>query len=423
MKQIYYYAIVISLAVTTLSSCTKEDALLPDNSNMFGTTKQFVVSSPLHFDDIPSLVSAMDSPRTKATNFVSYAETVMNEPGYDEKPNAIFSNRFGSILNSEGEVEFANYFLKVSESGLLFAPLYMKEDVRELCKADDIISKCKDAVRCDDINPDEIFYKIEGHDGIVLYDTFHFLSKEDNIVKDVVTKSISSNLQQIALKGPLSTFTAPSSGDQKVLFSDSKYCNDTKAFQQSYAVASDGGLKTKTMKKTLGIWNKIDNQIEGGITLFSVFEYGTFDNITSSTPDINKVDYGGETKYVYTISARGTTPQSHVPSNISSLVSEGNTLAQNMGLSISIDGIRFVLNDTNAVTVFSNKTKSGVFDKIDYNWPVPLSGNTSCTKSYLNRTTVPNYASYYVVGFLAYGQSTRNNETKGTAIGYNYWAR
>lgn len=207
-------------------------------------------------------------------------------------------------------------------------------------------------------------------------------------------------------------------------FSDRKYCNDTKAFQQSYAVASDGGLKTKTMKKnSLGIWNKIDNQIEGGITLFSVFEYGTYDNITSDSPDINKVNYGGVTKYVYTISARGTTAQSHVPSNIFGLLSQGNALAQSMGLSISIDGIRFVLNNTNAVTVFSNMTTSGIFNKIDYNWPVPLSGDTSCTKSYLNRTRVPNYASYYVVGFLAYGQSTRNNETEGTSIRYNYWAQ
>lgn len=109
------------------------------------------------------------------------------------------------------------------------------------------------------------------------------------------------------------------------------------------------------------------------------------------------------------------------PANISSLINQGNQLAQNNGLSITMDGIRFVLDDDYAVTVFCPLEDSGTYSKIDYDWPVPINGQTTGMHSYLGRT--PNYGmmNYYVVGFMAYGQSTRGSEIRGSVVYYNYW--
>ena len=176
------------------------------------------------------------------------------------------------------------------------------------------------------------------------------------------------------------------------------------------------------MKKGfLGTWSKFANPIEGGIDFFTVYEWGPFENIHSSTPDINKVSYGGATKYIYSINARGTTPQEHIPAIISSLISQGNQLAQQNGLSITMDGIRFVLDDDYAVTVFSPLENSGTYSKIDYDWPVPINGQTTGMYSYLGRTPSYGMLSYYVVGFLAYGQSTMGSEVRGSSVSYNYW--
>lgn len=392
--------------------------------------KEYVVSKPLHFETVESLRSSMwDNGSQNVTKtpsyFVSFAETVMLEPGYEDRPNAILSEQFGFILNSEGEVEFANYLLKVTDFGILFSPIHKRDELLKLAEDDDLLSYCQSQVVCADINPQELFYKVDQHSDIYLYDTFGLLAPTNNSNRSKVdTKSIAPNLVSYLMGGNLFTFTVPAAGDQKVLFiSDNKYCNDTKVFQQSYGVASDGGLKTKTMKKNgLGIWNKISNPIEGGIIGFSLFEYGTFNAISSSTPDINKVKYGGKTKYVYTINARGTGgAQGNVGRNIVGLVNQGNALAQANGLSVSIDAVRCVINDTNAVTVFLDDVDSGTYDKIDKNWPVPLSGDTVVSQSYLGVIPVPNYASYYTIGFLSYGQSTRDWETVGSKVLYNYW--
>ena len=421
-----FKTIILISFLFILFSCEKEAG---NNTQIEEENKnEYIVSKPLRFDTVESLRSSVWTGITPIdtrapSSFVSFAETVMLEPGYEDRPNAILSERFGSILNSEGEVEFADYMLKVTDVGIIYAPVNMRDYVMELSEDADLLFHCVEKVEGIEINPLEAFYKIDSYDGIYLYDTFHLLSTDNlNLSSTIETKVISTDLVPYTLNGPLYTFTTPPAGSQKVLFYDTQYCNDTKVFQQNYGILSDGGLKTKTMEKgALGTWHKISNPIEGGIAFFTVFEFGTFDGITATTPDINKVKYSGKAKYVYTISARGTTPQSHIPTNVSGLINQGNTLALNNGLSITVEGIRFVLNDANAVTVFPDIIDSGTYEKIDYNWPVPINGDTHCTQSYLGHTPVPNYASYYVVAFLAYGQSTRGFETRGSSVAYGYW--
>ncbi len=415
------------LALLLMSLAKKEIVCTSENEQEEMSEYEYAISDPLHYETAESLASSIWSGKLAAvksgSSFVSYSETVMLEPGYDDKPNAILSERFGSHLNAAGEVTFGDYLLKVCDYGILYAPVSMADRVRELGRDQNLLSYCGEKIRVEDINPRETFYKIDGHDGVYLYDTFNLLSVEVSSVAETAgTKAVAPNLIPYSLTGPLTTFTTPAPGSQKVLFSDTNYCNDTKVFQQNYGITSDGGLKIKTMKKGfLGIWSKFANPIEGGIYFFTVYEWGPFENIHSSTPDINKVAYGSTTKYIYSINARGTTPQEHVPANISSLINQGNQLAQNNGLSITMDGIRFVLDDDYAVTVFCPLEDSGTYSKIDYDWPVPINGQTTGMHSYLGRT--PNYGmmNYYVVGFMAYGQSTRGSEIRGSVVFYNYW--
>lgn len=415
--------------IATCISCDKETPIETNNATTENELiAKYPVSEPLHFDSVESLAMSMRNGlpfgNSKATSFVSYAETVMNEPGYDDRPNAILSTRFGSILNSEGEVEFGSYVLKVTEWGILYGPEQKEELVRELANSSELLSLCIETTICQELNPNETFYKVSGYDDIVLFDTFHYLTSVDTNKRfePVATKSPAANLETYYLQGALGNFTRPLPGDQKVTFADESYCNDTKVFQQGYGALSDGGLKTKTMKRnSLGIWNKISNQIEGGILGFSVFEYGSFDNIGVGAPDINKVKYENTVKYIYTVNARGSSPQSRVGANITGRLSEGQALAASHNLQVTIEGVRFVINDTNAVTVFVDQRDSGNYDKIDYNWPVPLDGDTTVSQSYLGNTLVPNYASYYVVGFHAYGQSTRGSEIEGSEVWHYYW--
>lgn len=427
MKKIVITLFLLVACFVTFVSCQKEIVCSSENEQEEMSEFEYAISAPLHYETAESLASSIWSGKMAAvksgSSFVSYSETVMREPGYDDRSNAILSERFGSYLNAAGEVTFGDYLLKVCDYGILYAPVSMADRVRELCEDRNLLSYCGEKVRVEDINPAETFYKVDGYDGVYLYDTFNLLSAEESSLAEAVeTKAISPNLVHHYLSGPQTTFTIPAPGSQKVLFSNANYCNDTKVFQQNYGFTSDGGLKTKTMKKGfLGTWSKFANPIEGGISFFTIYEWGPFENIHSSTPDINKVGYGSATKYIYSINARGTTPQEHVPAMISNLISQGNQLAQQNGLSITMDGIRFVLDDDYAVTVFCPLEDSGTYSKIDYSWPVPINGQTTGIHSYLGRT--PNYGmlNYYVVGFLAYGQSTMGSEVRGSSVTYNYW--
>ena len=120
-------------------ACQKENAETPVLSN-----EEKTGVAPLTFGSVSEIRNVLysmqdagsDDISTKSISsnpdFLSYAETVMLEPGYDDKPNVIISEVFGSVLNPDGEVIFGDYMLKVCDYGILYTKVSNANTVRSL---------------------------------------------------------------------------------------------------------------------------------------------------------------------------------------------------------------------------------------------------------------------------------------------------
>ena len=283
MKQ-FILSIFCSFAI--FSCCSKIDAPVV-NSKPSASDYSFSISQPLNFDSIEALHQYVSScsPIMRSTDgFVSYAETVMQQPGYDDMPEAIMSYKFGSVLNSEGELVVAGYFIKLCSHGLLIGRVQNAEIIRSLSTKQDVLSYCSSKTLIPDLNPSDEVYELYGYDQVYLFDLFHKKDEErksdDGMIPE--TKSIAAGLVEYQttrsslglVLNPYGDFTIPPAGQQKVLFDDS-HCNDTKIWAKNYLVIYDSGIKIKTMQKGfLGTWSKFQNPIEGGVTSWVVEETG-----------------------------------------------------------------------------------------------------------------------------------------------------
>lgn len=431
--------IQLLLALFCLISCsTKQEINEKPCINSGGSIASFYVSSPLSFTDVDELKQYADNltPLSKTSDgFVSYAETVMQLPDYDERPDAILSTKFGSVLNSEGEVIVGEYFIKLSEYGLLIGSLDNIEKVRELSKDSSILSKCVDKTFLPLINPYKEVYVVDGYDNVYLFDLFYLLpdtiSTEESLSSQVETKSPAPGLVTYnktlgdlnMLLDPYADFTVPPAGSQKVYYGDS-YCNDTKIWQKEYFVLMDRGIKTKTMKKGfLGIWSKYQNPVEGGIINWVIEESGAFDVIYGTIVDVNAITYDSrslDSHTVYTISARGQSLYSIMNVNLQQKINEGIGFSGNN----NIEGVRFVVSDTKAYTRFPDRVESANVEKIEKNWPTLFIGTAAVNSTTIappDGNTLRTNNPYHTVSTLIYGQSTwNNNTTRGSKMVYSY---
>ena len=137
MKKVFYS--VLAVCAFSVMACQKENAETPALSN-----EEKTGVAPLTFGSVSEIRNVLysmqgagsDGISTKSISsnpdFLSYAETVMLEPGYDDKPNAIISEVFGSVLNPDGEVIFGDYMLKVCDYGILYTKVSNANTVRSL---------------------------------------------------------------------------------------------------------------------------------------------------------------------------------------------------------------------------------------------------------------------------------------------------
>lgn len=119
MKKVFSYLLIISLLAI---SCQEKTSIIETVNQVTPASESI---PPLKFSSIDELQNTIYGIRdaasiiegTKAafpvSDFVSYAETVMQEDGYDDRPNAICSEAFGSILNPDGEVIFGENIIHV----------------------------------------------------------------------------------------------------------------------------------------------------------------------------------------------------------------------------------------------------------------------------------------------------------------------
>lgn len=416
--------VVLTMSVASCSKEKEQDQLTTNNSS----TQVFHENEIRQFSSSEEVVSALNnySIATKADDgFVSYLETVMEEPGYDDLPYAILSDAFGSLLNPNGELVFGNNLVHVSKYGILYGPYEKSGIIRDLSEREDLPSLCNSNGYYEPLNSDK-FYKVDGYEDVYLYDTFGAVNKEN--VSDIITRSdngpYTGNIQSIAITSTSdktgfrkqenglwrenwgAEFTIPESGQQKQKFSDGKHCNDTKIYHQDYGIASDTGLKTKTMKKrALGYWDKIKGDMEAGIIELSVLE--SFPSgFTASQGSVCTVSFGGKS---YTV--RNHDIGNHTLSYYQQTLTWAGV--EKEATEFNVDAIRYI--DTfakKAITFFPNSVIKENTNKIEMNFRVPFGGNSKG----------PGYsdAKFYVIHQRIFGITIRDNVICGTEVVYNY---
>lgn len=388
------------------------------------------------------------------SDFVSYAETVMQEDGYDDRPNAILSEAFGSILNPDGEAFFGDCFVKVGNYGILYSTTDAMEDARLLATAEfDSLIFNSAANNCPfDLSQPENIYSIEGHDGVYMYNSFDIFNKQLDVA-DVETKASDVEYQIInratsqlfakdaALRG---SFSEPSSSNQKVKFpSNSKIANDTKIYQANYGVGLEKGVKTKTMKKGfLGIWDKLSADLSaeiGGIVIREEAEKKDSNQDIEWTPgttnygwiEINTVQYDGHEYVIATERIEGTDEgDTYSDSKLQTKCDNALKWAKSKGFDYShVDGIRVLasLNSGNHYYVRLKKKSNAIHDSkltlfLSYNFKGTFTtGNNAGTIGDPYSTDTKNDSGEYVIYKLYMkGASTYDNATRGTQMNYLY---
>ena len=428
---------LVLLSLLSLISCAKtsEESVFEHNAE----TMEF--SEPLQFEDEYLLASAMlnDQPVTKAgDDFVSYASTVMTQEGYDDLPYAIDSERIGRLLNPAGEVYFGDNILKVSRLGTFLSSKSKANDLRMLAENDDLYCMLGDIVVCPLVSGEKKVYSIKGYDGVYFYDTFGFLvdSKEEDLSTRAVTDSYikvfpkNGNLfgAYVVVGEPDwgATFTVPPSGDQKRKFTNDNYCNDTKIYHKYYVVATDTGIKTKTMRKKLA-WSKIEGELEAGIINTVVYEnapsdYAQFFN--GNMYNFNYVYYGASSKK-FLIATRtgssGSAVKAMTNDQVLSAIAAAENYAASLGRTFKVDGIRFAINADEAYTRFPNDVSSETVDKIEMSFILDFGGNAGTMESLIESSPMKKFlAKYRIERQELYGKSIRGTEERGSKMIYTY---
>ena len=195
MKHLLRTVTVVTLVLTTMLSCEKS-VKSPDVINSDSNVNIF--SEPLKFCSEDELVAAIESQfdgfKTKSTedNFVSYYETVMQEDGYDERTNAIFSDALGSILNQDGEVIFGETLMKIGKTGVFYGPVSEASQVRRLADSSAPLKELFDKEEKSSLFDDVLLYRYVQDTRIYMCDTFGLYgdSFDDEVCSELIeTKS------------------------------------------------------------------------------------------------------------------------------------------------------------------------------------------------------------------------------------------
>ena len=453
MKNIYILSAVFCIA--TISCAKIGEEKLGVNILDLNTAS----SAPMVYESVEELRNAICNGNVdvKSSDFVSYAETVMQEDGYDELPWAINSTNFASILNSDGEVIFADTFLKLCRYGVIYAPVSKVDKARIYASYDECVDLVNRATSVPLYLSDDdcIFSFIEDPD-IYVYDSFGYVTPTDRSVPDTkVLAPVTVNYKEynydqediLVSDNKLKwkrNFNVANAKNQKNNFT-SNICNDTRIFQDNYGIYSESGVVTKTMKKNgIGIWSKFENQVNAGITDLVLCEEGVYlaretvvpDQMFSDFWDINtfKIDIAGE------ILNRNLTLATVVNYSESRVLNMSNSEYENLkatildwaldrGVYISeLDGIRFYNGETHKCYVrFNDEESSGVAkDKriiMNYFWGgAKLNGHDSLLGSGITGGTNIDGKSYtyHVQKVTMYGYSEYAGEKRGSRLFYNY---
>lgn len=419
-----------------LTACQKENLNIQDVT--LEKDADIIDVAPLTFPSASALKSTLYSIselQTKSgltspvSDFISYAETVMQEDDYDARINAICSEVVGSILNPEGEVIFGDYMMKIGDYGILYSFKENSEMLGRLAVSDistlDLIPATSFIAEVDDAEMSKI-YEIKDIGGIYFYDAFHIVKKMSSSPKTKWYNPSGVTFRTDELHNGLfltQTFKVPSEGDQKKIFSsNSKIANDTKIYSESILGYKECGVKTKTMKKGfLGTWSKFPCNITAAITDLLIQEPGwNLKNQPAGWADITTTSYEGAS---YVIATKFSPAPMDINMSAATVEKECNDAlawGKNNGLNVSnIDGIRYIPINAPQLTVVRIKSDitSGIFDKITKKFGLKPQGRFSTDKSSLGNIVV-NSLGYEVIKVAMYGYSEYEGEKLGSRLRY-----
>ncbi len=412
-------------------ACQKEEVI----SQSMSDDGKYVLSQPLVFsssEELARMINLGGREETKAfPDFVSYEETVMQESDYYDRPNAILSSAFGRVLNSLGEVFFSDKMLKVGKQGILVGPQSDSAAIRVLADNESTLSLCGERGTCPYVSNSGTVYPLHGYPGVYFADTFNRL-KDCQMSATAQTKAGSVYVQIFGesatslfhISSPNAdwgeSFVVPPANQQKVYFSDNKHCNDTKIYQQNYIVTSGDGIITKTMKKGL-FFTKVTAPIEADFMNIVIHETVSYVS-TFSGMDINMVYYQGGSYVVLTKYALGTTPQTMTNATLLNEIAAANSYARSLGYNnIEVQGIRYIINDQEAITRLADRVVMRVDKKIDVGLPLKFGGQCVTGNSLINSSNDYGGAEmYYIWGIVAVGCSNMNDDLRGSQMIYTY---
>ena len=432
MKKSVFISVSIVMCLF-MASCGKELAV-----NQEKETAEVVkndLSRPLEFSSKESLLDAIksfdpDAPATRSlvTGFVSYYDSVMQEEDYDERPNAIFSDAFGSILNPDGEVIYGDTFLKVGLLGLFYGPVDEIDRIRLMAESGNVDINSFDKVLVGDNEE----YRFQGDPSIYLSDTFGLFSDSRSSDTDaVVTRTDIATYSDPAagvIWGEVKTkkggemdndYIWPRGSAQKTNFT-SKVVNDTKIYKQHYAgLYDESGVKTKTMKKKGIFWNKFTADVTSAVTDVLIAEQGFELKQTPSYGwyDVSKTNYKGET---FMIATKIVASYTGLPVNSKAVENECNAAliwAKQNGVDISdVEGVRYVV--TSMPDISPVRLKNKIVQKHDSKNTLIFNLLTSGGTFYIDEGMVNGFKNkgtspYSVDLVVYYGFSEYNGEKRG----------
>lgn len=423
---------LITLVFATALSCKKEsneseiqiNGDIPE-TNVFSMPKEFNSEADL----ISTIESYIDGTKTKSSDdgFVSYYQTVMQEDGYDDRQNAIFSEALGSLLNPNGEVIFGNTLMKVGKTGVFYGPVSEAFEIRQLAESSEPLSDLFERETKASLYDDVLLYWFIPNRNIYMCDTFGLYSgNSEQVANDFVsTKAdvITWSKQGKKEGGEMDNeYVWPKGGDQKNRFnSDSKVANDTKIYKQDFGVYKEAGVKTKTMKKHGVFWKKFTAEVTSAVTSVMITEGGLAAATEAPTGwlDVNKTNYSGRSFIIATkvvnsyrdIHAGGTATDSEC--------NAAQKWAKNNGVTVPpIEGIRYVIKEDpkNCIVHLKDIVQHYTDSKNTLIFNLKTSETKFDTDEGFFKNLKIDYSHYRVDIMFLYGYSKYNGEIKGSIL-------
>lgn len=360
---------------------------------------------------------------TKSENFISFKDAVMSKDGYDDTPNAIFSEKFGEILNADGEVYIGNYLLKLTEFGFLCAERRYEDLLREYgSKGFSSSYYAKSSSFPMEVNnPSRSYSTLDGC--VFFYDSFDMIEHHDaSSIASLLTKNSSYvvyEYDEVFSAYHLGhNYSYPLSDEKHTFPSYPNIANDTKIYREDLVFYQESGVKTKTMKKIGIIWNKFTNYNASGFGAVIIQEYTSGEHVHSTGwLDINETSYSGGGSFMIATKKVSGIPYTPSASVLDSDFNSAISWASTQGISLSgndLDGVRYLFND-GCYTFLRDHIVAGVDEKQTIFFNVDYQGTFTASPSSLNNMAIYN-SSYIIKQAVFWGHSIYNGEVKGSRV-------